>query len=132
MDPDNKSPQRPTWMDNVEVTHTESIRAVRTGQLSFHDLMMIMSEHIKVFRLDAFEFNGTIHSVHDIYPPDKEYMCIFGIEKETRLKLMTLGSKTLSELSAVGYNRENRSLVPLLFYRNSVDGKFNLTSINLL
>lgn len=94
-------------------------------------MMLNMSENVKVFKIKAFEHNGTMIDINNIYPANKEYMCIFGIDN-SRLSLMTLGSKTLSELTSVGYDSKNKSTVPLLMYKDIIDNQLVLKSINLI
>ena len=128
--PEQKNSDNPAWIENLEITHTNAVIAIMSNQLSFHQFIMSISSNIKIFAIKAFQIDRKLHFVKELYPSKHTYMCAFVVEDE-KLKLMTIGSRTSRELSIISMDSEKRSRVPLLFYRDVVDGQFVLKSVNL-
>lgn len=90
---------RPMFSGTISA-HEFVLKLKRAGRLVLQDISMLFA-------------NGKITKVEELYPGKSAYTACF-LRKGDELKLLTLGSKTVTEIKAVGYDRYNNSRVPFL------------------
>jgi len=101
------------WTGNVRI---EKMKEYRIFKYDIHNLLFFLSskDRLSLIKIDGFTSNNGFIKLIDLYPSKGGigYCCF--LKDRFSLKLITIGSKTIEEVRASGYNRYGKSQIPFL------------------
>lgn len=128
-----KFPTVPCWNGFMHLLSNPMARDLMSGRESTQYFLktLFQKKLIQVKEIESIISNNEIIPLSDLYPNCGPYYCCFYIE-DNGLKLMSLESKTIDEIRAMGYDYYRKSRVPFVVtVRTFENGKKEMVPINL-
>lgn len=124
----------PNWQDASGWTSNKIVDAEKNGSISVlwdhlrnntltpEQVMKLLTKDgkVRLREIDTFESNGNSVQVNDLYPHEGKAYGMFMNDKGY-WRLLTVGSKTTTEMKIVGADSKRKSIVPLLFSVDNVN-----------
>lgn len=103
-----------------------------SGAISTHEFAskLLKAGRLQLLDIAAFYANQEIIHLKDLYPGNDVYTA-FLIRRDRELKLLTIGSKTVTEIKAAGYSFKKSQVPFLASVTLNEHGRRVATSVNL-
>lgn len=127
------SPMDKVWSGFIHLNNNRLARNLVLKRVTTQTFLehLFKQKKVVIKEITAFESNGEMIKLKDLYPGIATYYCCFYIEGHN-LKLMSLESKTISEIRATGYDYYRNSRVPFIVtIENLADRTKKVVPVNL-
>lgn len=129
----NKLSTKKSWNGFIHLMSNKMTRNLVLKRISTQSFLehLFKQKMIVVKQITAFESNGKVVKLKELYPKVESYYCCFYVDGYN-LKLMSLESKTIEEIRATGYDYYRNSRVPFIVtIATLTDGKTHVVPVNL-